>query len=106
VRINRGDKVSVTAEGKLVMSPWGNNMFSSPDGAEQYQWFVPNQIPGGALVARIGAAGKVFKVGSKHSFTAQRSGTIYFGIAMNPQFASQDFNFPGEYNVKLRVNAK
>jgi hypothetical protein len=106
IRLNRGEKVSVTAEGKLVMSPWGNNAFSTPDGSEQFQWFIPNQIPGGALIARIGASGKIFKVGSKNSFTASRSGMLYFGIAMNPQFASSDYNYPGEYNVKVRVNQK
>lgn len=106
VRIGRGDKVQITADGRLTMTPWGNNMFSTPDGSEQYQWYLPNQIPGGALVARIGTAGKVFKVGSKHTFTATRAGILYFGVAMNPQFASQDYNYPGRYDVKIRVNAR
>jgi hypothetical protein len=106
VRLNRGDKVQITADGKLTMSPWGNNSVSTPDGSEQFQWYVPNQIPGGALVARIGSGGKIFKVGSKHSLTATKPGILYFGIAMNPQFASQDYNFPGGYDVKVRVNAK
>lgn len=106
IRLNRGDKVSVTADGKLVMSPWGNNVTSSPEGSEQFQWFVPNQIPGGALVARIGSSGKVFKIGSKNNFVSSRAGMLYLGIAMNPQFASQDYNYPGEYNVKIRVNPR
>ena len=106
IRLNRGDKVNVAADGKLVMSPWGNNVTSSPDGSEQFQWFIPNQIPGGALVGRIGSGGKVFKIGSKNNFTAPRAGTLYLGIAMNPQFASQDYNYPGEYNVKIRVNPR
>src|SRR5262245_50031692 len=106
LRLGRGDKVQITADGKLTMSPWGNNTFSTPDGSEQFQWYLPNQIPGGALVARIGPGGKLFKVGSKHNFTATRQGMLYFGIAMNPQFASQDYSFPGGYDVKVRVNAK
>ena len=106
VRIGRGDKVQITADGRLTMTPWGNNTFSTPDGSEQFQWYLPNQIPGGALVARIGTTGKVFKVGSKHTFTSTRSGVLYFGIAMNPQFASQDYNYPGRYDVKIRVNAR
>jgi hypothetical protein len=57
-------------------------------------------------VGRIGSAGKVFKVGSKHTMTAPKAGVLYFGIAMNPQFASQDYNFPGAYDVKVRVNSK
>jgi hypothetical protein len=106
VRIGRGDKVQITADGRLTMTPWGNNTFSNPDGSEQFQWYLPNQIPGGALVARIGTTGKIFKVGSKHSFTSTRAGILYFGIAMSPQFASQDYNYPGRYDVKIRVNAR
>jgi hypothetical protein len=106
VRINRGDKVQIAADGRLTMSPWGNNTFSTPEGSEQFQWYVPNQIPGGALVARIGSSGKVFKVGSKHSFVAQRAGILYFGIAMSPQFATSDYNYPGRYDVRIRVNAR
>jgi hypothetical protein len=106
VRIGRGDKVQLTAYGRLTMTPWGNNTFSTPDGSEQFQWYLPNQIPGGALVARIGTTGKIFKVGSKHTFTSTRAGVLYFGIAMSPQFASQDYNYPGRYDVKIRVNAR
>lgn len=106
VRIGRGDKVQITADGRLTMTPWGNNTFSTPDGSEQFQWYLPNQIAGGALVARIGTTGKVFKVGSKHTFTSTRAGILYFGIAMSPQFASQDYNYPGRYDVKIRVNAR
>jgi hypothetical protein len=106
VRVNRGDKIQVSADGKLTMSPWGNNSVSTPDGSEQFQWYIPNQIPGGALVARIGAGGKIFKVGSKHMQTVSKAGMLYFGIAMNPQFASQDYSYPGGYDVKLRVNAR
>ena len=106
VRLNRGDKVSITADGKLVMTPWGNNSTSGPDGDAKYQYYIPNDITGGALVARIGSGGKIFKVGSKHSFTADRAGQLYFAIGMNPQFINQGHNFPGEYNVKVRVNAK
>lgn len=106
VRIGRGDKVQITADGRLTMTPWGNNTFSTPDGGEQFQWYLPNKIPGGALVAQIGTMGKVFKVGSKHSFTSTRAGILYFGIAMSPQFANQDYNYPGRYDVKIRVNAR
>ncbi|MSR58027.1 MAG: hypothetical protein EXS05_10165 [Planctomycetaceae bacterium] len=106
IRVNRGDKISVTADGKLTMTPWGNNAFATPDGSEQFQWYIPNQIAGGALVARIANGGKIFKIGSKQSFSAASSGMLQFGIAMNPQFASPDYAFPGEYNVKVKVNQK
>jgi hypothetical protein len=106
VKLARGDKVVITADGRITMSPWGNNAVATPDGSEQYHWFVPGQIPGGALVARIGNGGRVFKVGSKHSFTASKAGVLFLGLGMAPQFASDDYNFPGEYSVKVRVNAR
>jgi hypothetical protein len=106
LRVSRGDKLQISADGKLTMSPWGNNAFSTPDGSEQFQWYLPQQIPGGALVGRIGTGGKVFKVGSKCTMTVSKPGVLYFGIAMNPQFATQDYNFPGGYDVKVRINPK
>jgi hypothetical protein len=106
VRLNRGDKVQVTADGKLTMTPWGNNAVSGPDGDQRYQWYIQPDMPSGTLIGRIGTGGKVFKVGSKHTFTADRAGQLYFAIAMNPQFINQGHNFPGEYNVKVRVNSK
>jgi hypothetical protein len=106
IRLNRGDKVLVTADGRLTMTPWGNSTFSTPDGSEQFQWYVANLIPGGTLVARVGTMGKIFKVGSKSTFTSPRAGILYFGIAMSPQFATPDYTYPGRYDVKVRVNPK
>lgn len=103
IRVERGDEISITADGTIVMSPWGNNVTSTPEGGANFQWYIPNKIPGGALVARIGNSGEVFKVGSKHSFKATRAGTLYFAVAMNPQFSNQGYAFPGEYNVKVRL---
>jgi hypothetical protein len=104
VRVQRGDRVTIAADGKIMMTPWGNNQFSTPDGSPNFQWYIPNKIPGGALVAKIGSSGKEFKVGSKYTFTATKSGVLHFAVAMNPQFANQGYNFPGEYTVKVRVN--
>ncbi len=106
IRVNKGDEVSITADGSIIMSPWGNNVSSTPEGGANFQWYIPNKIPGGALVARIGTSGPDFKVGSKHSFTATKAGVLYFAVAMNAQFANQGYNFPGEYNVKVRVVSK
>jgi hypothetical protein len=101
IRVERGDKVSVTADGSVTMTPWGNNMVSSPDGGANFGWYVPNSIPGGALVASIGSDGNIFKVGSKSTFKAKRSGVLRFGIGMQGDFANH--NFPGKYNVKVRI---
>ncbi len=106
IRLNRGDQVSVTADGKITMSPWGSNVVSTPEGGANFQWYEQNKIPGGALVARIGATGKVFKVGTKLNFVADRAGVLYFAVAMAHQFANQSYQFPGQYNVKVRVKPK
>ena len=104
IRVQRGDHVAITAGGTITMTPWGNNATSTPDGAPNFGWYVPNQIPGGALVAKISSRGTVFKVGSKHSFTAGRSGTLYFAIAMQANYANKQF--PGQYDVKVHVKRK
>ena len=59
-------------------------------------------FPAGCLVAKIGSNGKPFRIGSKTTFTAKKSGTIYFGVAMNSSYANQ--TFPGQYKVKTRVS--
>ncbi len=104
IRVERGDKVTVTADGSVTMTPWGNNMVSTPDGGANFGWYVPNSISGGTLVASIGSEGNIFKVGSKSTFKAQRSGVLRFGIAMQADYANH--NFPGRYNVKVRIERK
>ncbi len=106
IRVNRGDEITISADGQIVMSPWGNNAFSTPDGSPNYQWYKGNEIPGGALVYRIGESGTVQKGGSSKTFTADRSGILEFGVGISAQFANQGYNFPGQYQVKLRIKAK
>jgi len=106
VRVQAGDKIHIQAEGSLVMSPWGNQAVSSPDGVPNFGWYLPNQIPGGALVARIGDKGQIVKVGRQLTLVAKNSGVLQFAIAMQPQFAQEGYQFPGQYEVKLRVEPK
>lgn len=102
IQIERGDKVTIKADGSIVMSPWGNEYTSNPDGdGNQYGWYTPNDIPGGALLGKIGNNDKPFKIGSSSTFTAKKAGTLYLAIGMNPGQASS--SFPGTYNVKIRV---
>ncbi len=104
IRIERGDKVTITADGSLQMTPWGNQAVSTPDGAQNYGWYVQNKIAGGCLVGKIGKNGPVFRIGTKHSFTADRSGVLQLAVAMQGDYANQ--TFPGEYKVKTRVKRK
>jgi len=104
VKLEKGDKVTITAEGSIVMTPWGNQAMATPEGAANYGWYIPNQIAAGALVARIGNNGPIFKIGSKHSFTADRAGVLNLGIGMEPSYVNN--NFPGDYRTKIRVEKK
>jgi hypothetical protein len=104
IHLERGDRVTITAEGSIVMAPWGAGATCSPDGAGNYGWYLQGQIPSGALVGVIGRSDNVFKLGSKASFKAERSGTLRLAIAMQADYADQ--NFPGRYNVKIHVEPR
>ena len=100
LKVKRGDKIIIFAEGKITMSPWGNNSISSPDGIAQNGMYN-GKIPLGALVGRIGADGQEFLVGSKNTIVAKQSGTIYLGFAMQANWAN--YQFPGNYKARIRV---
>lgn len=104
VKVNKGDQVFITASGSITMTPWGGNQSSSPDGGMNFGSYQPGNIPGGALIARVGTNGNIFKAGSKHTFIADKTGVLHFSIAMPGDYSS--YQFPGEYNVKVRVVRK
>jgi hypothetical protein len=102
IQLESGDRVTIKADGSISMTPWGSEYTSNPDGdGNQYGWYTPNDIPGGALLGKIGNNDKPFKIGSSHTFTAKKAGTLYLAIGMNPGQASS--SFPGTYNVKIRI---
>lgn len=104
IRLERGDRVIVEASGTLTMTPWGHQAVSTPDGAPNYGWYTPNEIPSGALVGRISDKGSFFKIGSKQTFTADRAGVLELGIGIQGDYAQN--NFPGRYTVKVTVKPK
>jgi hypothetical protein len=104
IRLNRGDEVTITADGTVQMTPWGNQAMSTPDGAPNYGWYMPNTIAFGALIGKVGDGGDMFLVGSKKTFRAERSGVLQLAIAMQPNFGDQAFG--GEYRVRVRVKPK
>jgi hypothetical protein len=106
IKVQVGDKISLRADGSLVMSPWGGNASSTPAGAPNYGWYIPNQIPGGALVARVGDKGTVFLVGRQSNFVAKRSGILQLAIGMQAEYANENYPFPGQYTVKLKIDPK
>lgn len=104
LRVERGDKITIKADGTLILTPWGGEAQSTPDGAANYGWYIPNQIPMGALVGKIGKNGPVLKIGSSTSFTAEQSGELQFAVAMHQSYINNPF--PGKYNVKIKIKPK
>jgi hypothetical protein len=104
VRVQAGDRVTITATGNITMTPWGTNASSGPDGMPNYGWYVQGSIPGGALVYRIGDKGQIHKAGTRVSFTAKTSGTLQLAIGMMPEYANEGYNFPGEFKTKVKVD--
>lgn len=104
IQLKGGERVSIIADGTISMTPWGNSQVSTPEGGSNFGWYRQGEIPGGALVARIGDGGKIFKVGSRYTFTAKRAGALQFAIAMKSSYASH--NFPGEYRLRVKVIRK
>jgi len=106
VRVQAGDKITFRADGNMIMSPWGSNAATGPDGAPNYGWYVPNQIPGGALVARIGDKGQVFKVGRQLTMVAKSSGVLQMAVGIQAEYANEGYSYPGQYNVKLKIEPR
>jgi type 1 fimbria pilin len=106
IRVEAGDKITLRAEGNVIMSPWGSNAATGPDGAPNYGWYVPNSIPGGALVARIGEKGQVFKVGRQTTFVAKSAGVLQLAIGIQAEYANEGYQYPGQYSVKLRIDPR
>lgn len=103
IRVNRGDVITFRASGRIVMSPWGSEQSSSPDGGTNFGFFQSG-IEAGSLVGRIGS-GKVFKVGSRSRHVCKSSGVLKLGVGMNPDYTN-GYNYPGEYKVKIKVSPK
>jgi hypothetical protein len=106
IRVEAGDKITLRAEGNIIMSPWGSNAATGPDGAPNYGWYVPNQIPGGALVAKIGDKGTIFKVGRQTTFVAKSSGVLQLAIGIQAEYANEGYQYPGQYSVKLKIDPR
>jgi len=100
IKLKRGDRVNITADGRITLTPWGNNSVSTPDGVAQNGMYNAT-VPFGGLAGRVGESGEEFMVGSKCSFVAKNAGTLYLGFAMQQNWAN--YQFPGKYETKIRV---
>lgn len=112
IRVQAGDTVSITATGRITMSPWGSSATSGPEGNSRYSYYyatvngVRTRLYGGTLVARIGGSGSFIKVGTRTKFKAKKSGTLQFGVACNNSYVSTSYYYGGEYKLRVKVDPK
>lgn len=100
IRLKRGDRLSVTAQGNISYRNYGGTQFS-PDGSSNYGNWNDN-IMIGALIGRIGAGGTVFKIGERHNEKIEADGELHLGIAA-VESAGNYGN--GEYKARIQVQA-
>ncbi len=105
LRVTKGDRITIRASGQLAMTRWGNAV-ATPDGAVNAGWYLNGKIYNGALCLRIGNAGQITKVGNNLTLTATETGVLHLGIAMNPRYASDGYQYPGEFKADVRVKKK
>lgn len=105
LRVVKGDRITIRATGQLSMTRWGNAV-ATPDGASNTGWYLNGKIYNGALCLRIGSSGQITKVGNSLTITATESGILHLGIAMNPRYASDGYQYPGEFKADVRVKKK
>jgi hypothetical protein len=105
VRLQAGDKVTIAASGTITLTPWGSRTTVGPEGNTRYgnMPLDGQNFPGGALLAKVGS-GKVFKVGTNHTFTADKAGELQFAIAIHPSYGRGEYSVPGQYELKVKVN--
>ncbi len=101
IRLQRGDRVIISASGQITMSAWSSSYKSTPEGLSNCGWYKNNEIYYGALTGRVGS-GNVFKVGTRHNFTAERPGLLKLGFAITSNYTNNRA-FPGQYEVRVRV---
>lgn len=104
LRVNRGDRIQISASGQMTMSPWGNQAAVQPDGNSSYGNFHGHG--GGTLLAVIGDSSEYIKVGSRASFIAPSSGVLKLGIAIQMDYANPNYDFPGEYKAKITIEGQ
>ena len=58
IRVERGDKVTFTADGTITMTPWGNQAVSTPDGHRTTAGTCPTKSPAGRWWAKSARAAR------------------------------------------------
>jgi hypothetical protein len=84
IDVKKGDKIVISATGTVYIRNWGVNV--SPEGDPSYGTHYSG-IPAGALMGKIGASGRLFKV--------------YLGIGVRNRYSNT-----GEFQCKVQIDRK
>lgn len=95
LQLTQGAFLKISAAGNLNLSNYGTNC--NPDGASGVPANGLDSFPVGALVARIGAKGKPFLVGSEYEGRANGTGSLELGISF------KSGSTRGQYEVEVEV---
>jgi hypothetical protein len=94
-----GDRLTIEASGTVDVMPNNPGQFmASPDGVSPQQLGFGRQngtLVGqpGALIAKIGAGGKPFLIGSKHDSVPREEGRLYLRIEPSPWRMTESGSF-------------
>jgi len=100
LRVRPGDRVMVRAGGSITFRNWGEAC--TPDGNQERFGVQPNNLPGMALVGRIGQNGKPFLLGSTKQFSAESEGELFLGLAFGRNIGETT----GEYKARVVLTPK
>lgn len=98
LKLTQGAFLKISAAGNLNLANYGTN--SNPDGVTGVPANGLESFPVGALVARIGAKGKPFLVGSEYEGTANATGELQLGISFKSGTTR------GQYQVEVEVEVE
>ena len=80
VQVQAGDVLQIRAKGDWMYTP---GEYHGPEGHARYSapsfYPLPN-VPGGALIGRVGERGKPFYVGQRTTWVAEQAGLLYLRI--------------------------
>lgn len=102
IDIRRGDVISIRAGGTIRRSS-SSSYTSYPDGSSNLGTVQSSpRIYGGTLMVKVGKSNEFVPSGSQTTFTADRDGKLFLGIAMHPNYLR--YTYEGAYDVKVRVS--
>jgi hypothetical protein len=93
IKVEKGERLKISASGTILFPNWGQAF--TPDGNQNMG--MMNGMMVGALAARVGPKGTIFRLGSNYSGVMPASGTLQ--LILNIQAPDQPYE--GEFTVTL-----